>query len=354
MIGKNMNVVFVLFILCKTEGFLLDGQTDSSGGLTEGHFITLMKLLIEEKEQRHKLEFAMTQLHSEFESLHKNYSDLQSNCSTILEQYSFLKNETEVLQTNLEEINKNKANEKIFQAHIMRSISDVTSNISKIQKEVDDLAQLKNVNQLKDMISLQSVLKTLQQDLQRVKQTQQARGQDFLALYNMTLYLRSLSEAQAHRMSGLSLQLDKNQQQIANVSNAVSLTACVSSSKNISAQSVILFSHIKTSIGVSDAASFKTNGTFKCPSAGLYLMTVAVTSGIFNAHFYVYINSKKEFNGLVAKHSPTNYTDIANFEHSGTIIFTARLGVNDTIYVQAGKFIFISNWNSCLSITKIK
>ncbi|VDI47632.1 Hypothetical predicted protein [Mytilus galloprovincialis] len=354
MIGKYMCAVFLLCFLCKTEGFLLDGQTDSSGGLTENHFITLMKLLVEEKEQRHTLELAVTQLHSDFQSLHKNYSDLENNCSTIFEQYSRLKNETELQQIKLDEINQNIAIKKIFQAQIMRYVSDLSSNMSKFQKEVDDLAQLKNVNQLKDVTSLQSVMKTLQQGLLQVNITQQARGQDFLALYNMTLYLRSLSEAQAHRITGLSLQLDKNQQQIANVSNAVSMTGCVDAEKIHSAESVILFSDIKTIIGIFDVASFKTNGTFRCPSAGLYLITVTVTSGTFNAHYYVYINSKKEFNGFVSKHSPTDYTDIGNFEHPGTIIFTARLEVNDIMYVQAGKIMSISIWNSCLSITKIK
>lgn len=196
MTGKYICVVLVLCFLCKTEGFLLDGQTESSGGLTENHFITLMKLLVEEKEQRHTLELAVTQLHSDFQSLHKNYSDLENNRSTIFEQYSRLKNETELQQIKLDEINQNIAIEKIFQAQIMRYVSDLTSNMSKFQKEVDDLAQLKNVNQLKDVTSLQSVMKTLQQGLLQVNITQQARGQDFLALYNMTLYLRSLSEAQ--------------------------------------------------------------------------------------------------------------------------------------------------------------
>ncbi|VDI12562.1 Hypothetical predicted protein [Mytilus galloprovincialis] len=354
MIGKYMCFVFLLCFLCKAEGFLLDGQTDSSGGLTENHFITLMKLLVEEKEQRHNLELAVTQLHSEFQILHKNYSDLKNNCSTILEQYTRLKNVSEVHQIRLDEINQNRANEKIFQSTIVRSITEVTSNISKIQTQVDDLMQLKNIKQLQDVRNLQLVMKTLQQGLLQVNITQQARGQDFLALYNMTLYIRSLSEAQARRITGLSLQLDKNQQQIANVSNAVSLTACLDSDKIHSEESVILFSDIKTSIGVPDASSFITNGTFRCPSAGLYLITVTVTSGTFNAHYFVYINSKKEFNGFVSKHSPTDYTDIGNFEHSGTISVTARLDVNDTLYVQAGKIMYISTWNSCLSITKIK
>lgn len=106
------------------------------------------------------------------------------------------KNESEVQQNRLDEINQNRANEKIFQAQIMRSVLNVASNISEIKKEVNDLAQLKNVNQLKDLISLQSGIKTLQQGLLQVNITQQARGQDFLALYNMTLYLRSLSEEQ--------------------------------------------------------------------------------------------------------------------------------------------------------------
>ncbi|CAG2242561.1 unnamed protein product [Mytilus edulis] len=197
-------------------------------------------------------------------------------------------------------------------------------------------------------------MKTLQQDLLQVNMTQQARGQDFLALYNMTLYLRSVSEAQAHRINGLSLQLDKNQQQIGNISNAVSLTACASSYKSLPAHSVILFSNIKTSIGVPDASSFKTNGIFRCPSAGLYLITVTMTSGTFDAGFFVYINYKIKFNGFVAKHSPTDYTDFQNFEHTGTISVTARLEVNDTMNVQAARNISISAWNSCLSITKIK
>lgn len=89
---------------------------------------------------------------------------------------------------------------KIFQSTIVRSITEVTSNISKIQTQVDDLVQLKNIKQLQDVRNLQLVMKTLQQGLLQVNITQQARGQDFLALYNMTLYIRSLSEAQGMLM----------------------------------------------------------------------------------------------------------------------------------------------------------
>ncbi|VDI12926.1 Hypothetical predicted protein [Mytilus galloprovincialis] len=218
---------FSLFTL-NVKAFLLDDKTTSPNSGVAGHqYIALMELLTDEMKARKRLEEAVTQLHTEVVSktlnitnhrgqtdmiiaelqtklqniennlqqsvqqqkmenaaLHQSYSSLQKENSIIKQnnyiiqqQYSMLQQNYSTLQVEHDEF-KNK-----LTAHDKKS--------AEIATEIAALKQLKAINQLHDINTLQTDTQALKNQVHTLTTNQAARGQDVLALYNQTLAFRS-------------------------------------------------------------------------------------------------------------------------------------------------------------------
>lgn len=208
--GKfNMIFVCVLLMVSTLEisAFLLEDKTPlPNNGLTDKHYIAVMDLLLEERKNRQNLEIAVTQLHQELLAKTSGLPKLNST-NNIFEKCNAelqgLKNKTDKIQDEL-----NAANTKLEQ-----EISYLRQNFSKLQievrlklnsfenKSIDDmnrvqndlnsLKQLKAIDQLQNVYKLQNQFETIQHQVQSLTSVQSARGQDFLALYNQTLGIKS-------------------------------------------------------------------------------------------------------------------------------------------------------------------
>lgn len=79
-----------------------------------------------------------------------------------------------------------KANEHRFNLQ-ESEITALRNNSAALEKEISKLVQLKSINQSLNLHNVQKEVQELKQTTSFLKSNQNARNQDFLALYNMTL-----------------------------------------------------------------------------------------------------------------------------------------------------------------------
>ncbi|CAC5368944.1 ROCK2 [Mytilus coruscus] len=202
----KVNIIFICFLLfvsvVKVTGFLLEDKTPlPNNDLTDKHYIAVIDLLLEEKKARQQLEVAVTQLHQEL--LTKTYhlptpngaNNLTENCKADLQamknysdniqgeltaEIKLLKHEHSLLQQNFSKLQLEITDIRIrFKNFENRSIEDSR----KVQNDLNSLKQLKTIDQLQDVHTLQTQFETIQRQVQSLTITESARGQDFLALY---------------------------------------------------------------------------------------------------------------------------------------------------------------------------
>ncbi|CAC5420839.1 unnamed protein product [Mytilus coruscus] len=204
-----MIIACVLFIVSTFDisAFLLEDKTPlPNNDLTDKHYIAVMDLLLEERKERQNLEIAMTQLHQEplaktsrLPKLNrtKNFSE---KCNAELQA---LKNKTDQIQDELnaentklkKELSYVQQNFSKLQLEMRLELNNIENksidDINRVQNDLSSLKQLKAIDQLQDVHKLQNQFETIQHQVQSLTAIQSARGQDFLALYNQTLEIKS-------------------------------------------------------------------------------------------------------------------------------------------------------------------
>ncbi|CAG2237639.1 unnamed protein product [Mytilus edulis] len=142
---------------------------------------------------RQQLEVAVTQLHQELltKTSHlptpnnvteKCKADLQAMKNYTDNIQGELTAEIKVLKENLSKLQLENNDMKI------RSIEES----KKVQSDINSLKQLKAIDQLQDVHTLQTRFETIERLVQQLSSVQSARGEDFLALYNQSLKMKSM------------------------------------------------------------------------------------------------------------------------------------------------------------------
>lgn len=302
----------------------------------------------------------------ELEILEKKYQELGFN-------FTLLQQENKLLRDRFG-----------YQESETKRLQNTTIELS---KKVSDLEQLKSINQALDIRAIQTKVHSLEQETSLLTSNQNARNQDFLALYNVTQVtdknlnelhhqykneLQSFETSQNETLVKLfedvlhnvtsSLQNIKSSQNItsfevqsavskiktleselANDSKKVAVTACVSSSKTFSG-GVVKFANVHSNVGFKDIATFKSSGKFVCEFPGLYYISSHLRTTNQNNAFYVKKNSE---------YIAYSATDDENHWSTNPISAVVELQLKDTLYVYAPSINIDSSY-SCLSIVKIK
>lgn len=223
-----------LLFLWRADTFLLNPGTTPSDGFTESHFITVMNLLLEEKQQRQHLEFALNKIYQDLlasnanttdevrnmqfskqnfeqrignntDSLSRSYKELLTNFVNLKEDNKQLRlqlfkinNETEDLRKKDHEIQKNFISLNEESKRLNQELNQSRDIMVHLKEEVKSLTHLKSINQLQDVKDLQKAasatgnhLHIIDAQLNKITVTQQARDQDFLALYNQTVSIQT-------------------------------------------------------------------------------------------------------------------------------------------------------------------
>ncbi|CAG2246737.1 unnamed protein product [Mytilus edulis] len=194
-----------------------------------------------------------------------------------------------------------------------------------LEKKLEDIKQLKSVNQLLDIRVIQTDVQRLNTETQQLIIKEQARSQDFLALLNQTLKFKT--------------ELDQIRQKVA-------VFACAPNDLTYSRGKIIKFPTIKTQIGITNISEFQMTGKFTCPSDGLYLITVGILSESDPSNIYVYKNDHEVHYFYFAN-------DLTHW-NLGTAVVALELQVNDTVDTRFASNVIVDNEGSCITIIKVK
>ena len=132
---------------------------------------------------------------------------------------------------------------------------------------------------------------------------------------------------------------------------AVVLTSCFSSYTSPQPPTdLIKFDDVRTYVGIENVYPFKHSGKFTCEKAGLYHISVVVTSNTDRAAYSIYRNDDL----LLLKVYIATHTANA-WEHTGTGVIAIKLYVGDTISVkkELKDMHVYGSMYSCLTIVKI-
>ncbi|CAC5405101.1 unnamed protein product [Mytilus coruscus] len=197
---RAVTMVYVLFLLIiNCRGFLLDtgkGQTSSSGQfLSESEFLEAKKLLNQEindlrRDTDKTIALLTTQLKNKFDILEQKVANVDNNGTN---QNNMPTKEYLVLEQKLNEVlNDNadlKREIKIMKnemAAMRNALSALNNASSEHSRKIEDLQHLGSIKRLHEISSLQQSVKSNSDSIQFLSMHEQARRQDFLALYNMT------------------------------------------------------------------------------------------------------------------------------------------------------------------------
>ncbi|CAC5395852.1 C1QL [Mytilus coruscus] len=176
------------------DGFLLNPGQTSSPGITS-QYISMDMYLAEKKELRNQifqfqreneqtLQLLTTQLQQKLSVIDDKLND-SSKPNDMIE-FANLKQKNRELEVNLTFLQEK---HKLLQSSYVRQkdqLEFLKNTTTEVLKELADLKQLKCVNQTLDLRVVNSKIQSLEQKTNLLTNNQNARSQDFLALYNMT------------------------------------------------------------------------------------------------------------------------------------------------------------------------
>ncbi|CAC5407702.1 unnamed protein product [Mytilus coruscus] len=275
----------------------------------------------------------------------------------------------------------------VLQQRFKLQESDITTFLRnksvELEKKISVIEQLKTINQSLDLHNVQNEIQQLQQKTSILKSNQNARNQDFLALYNMTLMsdknvkdqfiqfeshqnltfenviskIRNNSKQIDYQLDMLTHKINaslKNvfskmnmlNSQIGENSKKVALTACTVADKVING--AVTFPKIYTSVGITNQAAFQSTGKFVCDVPGLYYISSYIRTNENGFEFYLMKN-----NVLKSKSATTAWPGNPGYS---TSVITAAVDVqrNDELYLKTSNSYRIQYGYSCITVIKVK
>ncbi|CAG2242356.1 unnamed protein product [Mytilus edulis] len=211
-------------------------------------------------------------------------------------------------------------------------LEDKFSNeIETLKRKVEMLDQLKVIQQLQDISALQMKVDKIDSQTHSFAVNQQARNQDFLALYNLTI--ANGNSLKAHEIYQHNILKNMN-----NINNTF-----FNSSSTINAEIDRLEQSINMTNSRFDKAS--ESGKFTCKAPGFYQISVTILSHSASQRFGIYMNGH-----LVSK----AYISSTSNHESGTAVAAVVLQKNDEISIRSvDSSIFVDYFASCITIVKI-
>ncbi|CAC5421382.1 unnamed protein product [Mytilus coruscus] len=156
-------------------------------------FDSLQKSLVHEG-KLNETKQNMLLLQQKYQTLENNYNRLQLDHSLLQNKFVTMKNEMTISNNRTDRCEKkvlalesyHNATETRF--HVQGEELSVMKNKSlQVEKELAALKQLANIKPLVEINALQNTVKSLTSQTNSLSMKEQARSQDFLALFNMTV-----------------------------------------------------------------------------------------------------------------------------------------------------------------------
>ncbi|VDI58908.1 Hypothetical predicted protein [Mytilus galloprovincialis] len=367
-------VFFLLFICC--DGFLIDTTNPPGTGqyMTDKHYKLLMDFFIEERQARVHLEDFVTQLQKELvktQTAFVNRIDELNKENNTLEQYvKDLKNKTEVLDIRLLDVESENIQLKKELNDLRQSNGALDNKMHYFDTEIQSLKQLKSVANLQAVFRISNQTDHLEHELQNtnsqivaLQSSDNARKQDFLALYNKTMVTEQSMKSQFQstetinkaRIQKVAVDVSQNSMKVAkaadditayNQRTAVSLYPV---HKSYSPGSTIMLTGIRSSNGLNSTrlADIRNKGYFTCDHDGLYFIS-----------FSLMTHTSGDRVDLFRNNSVMNYMYLHNghdsdYKHT-SIVLLERLSKGDTLIAKAGTTVKIyGNLQSVFSVFQL-
>ncbi|XP_063401932.1 uncharacterized protein LOC134686187 [Mytilus trossulus] len=266
----------------------------------------------------------------------------------------------------------------IHQKDELEILKNATMNVL---QELFELKQLKSINQDLNMSNVQGKLQLLDQKTNSLTINQNARSQDFLALFNNTRVMENkinlmgnfITQILSHEiiqnattathfnifndLKNRVYEIETKQNatfadviskiislegKVSNNSKRVAVTACVGSTQTFS-DAVVRFSTVRSEIGINNIATFMYSGKFVCEIPGLYYISAHIRTSSGDYGFHV-----KKNNDYIAY----SITDAGLSDSTNPISAVVALQIKDTLYVETSATIYSTY--SCISIVKVK
>ncbi|XP_063410657.1 CAP-Gly domain-containing linker protein 1-like [Mytilus trossulus] len=384
-----MFFVFILMFVC-CDGFLIDTTNPPGTGqyMTDKHYKALMDLFFEERQARLHLEYAVTQLQHELVKTQTAVGNklLESNkYNKTIEQYvKELKNKTEVLdirlfdvesdniqlKTELNSLRKSHSELKVQYNQIKQNYASFENKTHYFDTEIQSLKQLKSVTDLQAVFRISNQTDHLEHELQNtnsqivvLQSSDNARKQDFLALYNKTMVVEQSMNNQFQssetinkaRIQKVAVDVSQNSIKVAkaldditayNQRTAVSLYPVY---KTYSSGSTIMFNGIRSSNGLNSTrlANIRNKGYFTCDNDGLYRISVSLMTKTAGCRVDVFTNNS------LRNHIYAHNVHDSDF-NTMTFDSLERLSKGDTIILKAGSTVLLYGSSySVLSVLQI-
>ncbi|CAC5366451.1 unnamed protein product [Mytilus coruscus] len=368
-----LRFVFLFVLTTCLSGFLLDDNTP--------HYLQVSKYLEDQTHISHELEkirshqeltinLLTTQLKDKVEDMEKH----------ILGQ--LLMNNTCNKPDDLEQIIKDLKDNNTRLAKDFEDLEVKYENLNNqttaLRRSLQKLLQISTIQQLQTLGSLQNKVQNIDTYVQSIRNRDQARDQDFKALYNMTLQsqvkiyddstkLQKLEETlnksvsnatdNFHYLDGLTNEMNATlidlQQNVSKNSEKVAVTACDNTKTNYTEDTPIKFSTIINSFGITNLTSLQSTGQFVCELSGVYHISVVLTVFSRNKKFSVYKNNNYIGKIWVDDYYVEHPTDI--YWRSTSYVTTVELQPGDVVKIKAkDSNMMLEQYNySCLTVIKI-
>ncbi|XP_071127388.1 chromosome partition protein Smc-like [Mytilus edulis] len=364
-------------------------------------FDNLEQTLVDER-KLNKTKEDLLLLEQKYHTLEQNHKYLNQEHSTLLKKYSVLENEIIAITNKTKHAEEKDIYQESFNNGIdmriqmqVEELNTIKNKSLEVEKEVLSLKQLASIKPLNAINVIQQTVNTLASQTNSLRVNEQARSQDFLALFNMTVdtkktlaefsknvnsqiqelgYNQSVSlVAIEHNMTSelYAFRIIQNktlvdiksmvrdaenrsngtlaslQNQISQSVEKVAMTAIVSTDVTLSAGSIVKFPDVRFSKGMGDLSTFKSTGEFKCGKSGLYIVSVTIEFNYNGSEFYIYVN------GSVLTKNTKNQQ--SQWWQSSLAVTAIELNMNDIVWVQIGihSTSVRANFHSHLTIIKI-
>ncbi|CAG2193886.1 unnamed protein product [Mytilus edulis] len=315
------------------------------------------------------------------EALEKKNQELENKYNTIqveLTAREHMYNELAENYTKLQEAmvtqDKNVQQDLLrVQAKYDAEINIAVNKTLALGHKITQLEQLQSIKQLQTLQTLQGQVQTFDSRINLLTSHEQARNQDFLALYNLTTSsnhelenkmnnqykaigklanhtMKEINELANHTMNEieqmgryLNSSFSLFQQNLDKQLQKVVVTGCTTGS-NTKPAGPLKFQDIKTSFGVPNLSSFQSTGKFTCLVPGHYHIVTTIMSTHNNARIEIMKNSNSIHWQYVTGHHDGYWTP-------GTAAVALELKTNDTVWIKLPSTYSI--YQSCLTIFKI-
>lgn len=190
-----MRVIVLFSVVGFNTGFLLKDNNPQQIGTVSNQYPSMAKYLADQSSMHHELEtlrrqqeMSMNLLTSQLE---QKLAEMEAKIPEQSSRNDTCKDLYETLEQNVQEVKQNNTRlvGELETLHLRYNLLNraFENTTIKLENSLQELKQLKNIQQLQTLNNLSEKIQKIDSSVSSLRSHEQARNQDFLALYNLTI-----------------------------------------------------------------------------------------------------------------------------------------------------------------------